>query len=94
MSIEVQSHLLDKIKMAQISDPYVNKLKSDISKGKYPEFVIREDGILSFQGCACMADCKELKEKIMNETHNMPYSIHPGSNKMYKDLYQNFWWII
>jgi len=59
-------------------------------KEKCPEFVVREDGIFSFQGCVCVPNCKELKEKIMNEAHNTPYSIHPGGNKMYKDLLQNF----
>jgi len=36
MSMEVQLHLLDEIKKAQICDPYFNRLKGDISKGKCP----------------------------------------------------------
>ena len=27
----------------------------------------------------------------MTKVLNMPYSIHPSNNKMYKDLCQNFW---
>jgi len=53
--------------------------------------VVQEDGILSFQGCVCVQDCKELKEKIMNEVRNTPYSIHLGGNKIYKDLHRNSW---
>jgi hypothetical protein len=33
-----------------------------------------------------------LKKKILDEAHSSPYSIHPGSNKMYHDLRQQFWW--
>jgi len=48
MSIKVQSHLLDEIKKAQISDPHFDRSKSDISKGKCPKFIVREDRTLSF----------------------------------------------
>jgi len=89
--MEVQSHLLDEIKKAQISDPYFDRLKSDICKGKCPKFVIRDDGILSFRVCISVPNYKDLNEKIMNKTHNTPYSIHPEGSKMYKDLGQNFW---
>ena len=28
----------------------------------------------------------------MSEAHNTPYSVHPGGDKLDKDLKQNFWW--
>jgi hypothetical protein len=34
----------------------------------------------------------ELKEVIMKEAHETPYSIHPGGTKMYQDLKERFWW--
>ncbi|GJY50962.1 retrotransposon protein, putative, ty3-gypsy subclass [Tanacetum coccineum] len=34
----------------------------------------------------------ELREKIMTEAHSSPFTIHPGSTKMYRDLKQYFWW--
>jgi hypothetical protein len=33
-----------------------------------------------------------LKKKILDEAHTSRYSIHPGSSKMYHDLWQQFWW--
>jgi hypothetical protein len=33
-----------------------------------------------------------LKKKILDEAHISRYSIHPGRNKMYHDLKQQFWW--
>src|SRR4051812_5478553 len=29
---------------------------------------------------------------ILQEAHDTPLSIHPGSTKMYRDLRQRFWW--
>jgi len=34
----------------------------------------------------------ELRKQILDEAHLSRYSIHPGSNKMYQDLKQRFWW--
>jgi hypothetical protein len=33
-----------------------------------------------------------LKKKILDEAHTSMYSIHPGSTKMYHDLWEQFWW--
>jgi hypothetical protein len=32
------------------------------------------------------------KKLILKEAHETPYSIHPGSTKMYMDLKELFWW--
>ncbi|GJY61934.1 putative reverse transcriptase domain-containing protein, partial [Tanacetum coccineum] len=32
------------------------------------------------------------EEAVLSEAHSSPFSIHPGSTKMYGDLKQNFWW--
>jgi hypothetical protein len=37
-------------------------------------------------------DIQEIKELILKEAHETPYSIHPGSTKMYMDLKELFWW--
>ena len=34
----------------------------------------------------------ELRKQIFDEAHTSQLSIHPGSNKMYQDLKQQFWW--
>ncbi|GJY44313.1 putative nucleotidyltransferase, ribonuclease H [Tanacetum coccineum] len=35
---------------------------------------------------------QNMKNAILTEAHSSPFSIHPGSTKMYRDLKQNFWW--
>nr|GFC34262.1 hypothetical protein [Tanacetum cinerariifolium] len=33
-----------------------------------------------------------LREALLIEAHSSPFSVHPGSTKMYHDLKQHFWW--
>lgn len=30
--------------------------------------------------------------KINGKSHCSPYSVHPGDDKLYKDMKQSFWW--
>ncbi|WVZ93570.1 hypothetical protein U9M48_039539 [Paspalum notatum var. saurae] len=34
----------------------------------------------------------ELRKRILDEAHTSMFTMHPGSNKMYQDLKQKFWW--
>ncbi|KAI3681448.1 hypothetical protein L6452_36243 [Arctium lappa] len=34
----------------------------------------------------------ELQKRILEEDHKLCYSVHPGTNKMYRDLRQFYWW--
>src|SRR5262249_51082751 len=40
----------------------------------------------------CVPDVNELRQKILNEAHNAPYSVHPGATKMYHDVRDIYWW--
>jgi hypothetical protein len=35
---------------------------------------------------------KSIQELVLNEAHEITYSIHPSSKKMYQDLKKRFWW--
>ncbi|KAA3463644.1 DNA/RNA polymerases superfamily protein [Gossypium australe] len=34
----------------------------------------------------------ELRQRILRDAHSSPYAMHPGGNKMYRDLREQFWW--
>ncbi|GJZ85655.1 putative reverse transcriptase domain-containing protein [Tanacetum coccineum] len=40
----------------------------------------------------CVPDDSSLREVVLTKAHSSPFSIHPSSTKMYRDLKQNFWW--
>ncbi|KAK9665587.1 hypothetical protein RND81_14G121500 [Saponaria officinalis] len=66
------------------------KAKCAVSQSR--DFEVDTDGSLKFRRRWCVPDDNVLKEKILREAHNTPYSVHPGGDKMYKDLRRHFWW--
>jgi hypothetical protein len=59
-----------------------------------PGFEEDEQGVIWYKGCICVPADSELKEVIMKEAHETPYSIHPGGTKMYQDLKEQFWGMV
>ncbi|GJR87793.1 retrotransposon protein, putative, ty3-gypsy subclass [Tanacetum coccineum] len=57
------------------------------------EFRVDDDGIfMSWVLKLCVPEGSTFKKPEMTEAHSSPFSIHPGSTKMYHDLKQHFWW--
>jgi hypothetical protein len=48
--------------------------------------------VLWYKGRICVPNVKKLKEMILREAHESPYSIHARGNKMYHDLKVTYWW--
>ncbi|GJU10658.1 DNA/RNA polymerases superfamily protein [Tanacetum coccineum] len=48
--------------------------------------------VYEFDDRLCVPNDQTLREKVMTEAHSSPFTIHPGSTKMYRDLKQYFWW--
>ena len=61
-------------------------------QGRKPEFNVCGDGTLRFGDRLCVPDDEELKKALMIEAHCTPYSVHPGSTKMFRDLRDLYWW--
>nr|GFA93896.1 retrotransposon protein, putative, Ty3-gypsy subclass [Tanacetum cinerariifolium] len=53
---------------------------------------VDNDGVMWFRDQLCVPSYPTLREAVLLEAYNSPFSIHPGSTKMYKDLKQHFWW--
>ena len=82
-TIQVKPSLKDKIKDAQARDPYLQRMKAKVQKGKSDQFIIQEDGTLFNGKSICMPSVEELRMEIMHEAHYAPYAMHPSSTKMY-----------
>ncbi|KAA3462713.1 integrase [Gossypium australe] len=46
------------------------------------------DGVLCFRFRVCVPNNSDLRQSILREAHSFSYVIHPGGNKMYRDLYE------
>ncbi|GJU72610.1 putative nucleotidyltransferase, ribonuclease H, partial [Tanacetum coccineum] len=63
-----------------------------IDQGVGSTFSVDDDGVVWFEDRLCVPNDQALREKVMTEAHSSPFTIHPGSTKMYRDLKQYFWW--
>jgi hypothetical protein len=75
-----------------VEDEMSEKTKLDTKEEKSPRFMEDNQCVLWYKGRICMPKIKELKDKILREAHESAYSIHPGGNKMYRDLNSTYWW--
>ena len=91
-TLSLEPTILDKIKKSQNSDPYLSKLKTEIEDGKRKDFQVSPGGVIRFGDRLCVPDCENLRREILAEAHTTPYSVHPGTTKMYKDLKLYYWW--
>ena len=91
--ISIEPTLHDQIIMAQLHDEGINIIKQKLSQGeeKYKCFRQDHNGILWFESRIVVPKNHDLRKQILDEAHLSKFSIHPGSNKMYQDLRQNFW---
>lgn len=87
-----QSDLLQAIREEQAGCPSCVSIRAAMSEGRAPDFQIDSTGMLRFQGRIVVPEVAEWRRAIMREAHCTPYSVHPGTNKMYRDLKKLYWW--
>nr|GFD19812.1 retrotransposon protein, putative, Ty3-gypsy subclass [Tanacetum cinerariifolium] len=59
---------------------------------KQVEFRLDDDNMLWHDTRLVVPNEASLREALLTEAHSSPFSIHPGSTKLYYDLKQHFWW--
>nr|GEX65637.1 DNA/RNA polymerases superfamily protein [Tanacetum cinerariifolium] len=89
-SLRVKPDLISRIKEAHKEDSEIWTIVENLDE--QTEFRLDEDDVL-WQGTRlCVPNDASLREALLTEAHSSPFSIHPGSTKMYHDLKQHFWW--
>ncbi|GJR37319.1 putative nucleotidyltransferase, ribonuclease H [Tanacetum coccineum] len=91
-SMRIESNLMLQIKEAQRDDGELWAIVQNVEDGKHTEFRVDDGGVVWFEDRLCVPNDQTLREKVMTEAHSSPFTIHPGSTKMYRDLKQYFWW--
>nr|GEU51476.1 microtubule-associated protein RP/EB family member 1C-like [Tanacetum cinerariifolium] len=64
-------------------------IRKDLPKKKLEP---RTDGTLCLNNKSWVPCFGDLRDLIMHDSHKSKYSIHPGSDKMYQDPKQLYWW--
>nr|GFD05137.1 retrotransposon protein, putative, Ty3-gypsy subclass [Tanacetum cinerariifolium] len=89
-SLRIEPDLISRIKEAQKEDNEIWTIVENLNK--QVEFHLDEDNVL-WQGTRLVVpNDATLREALLTEAHSSPFSVHPGSTKMYHDLKQYFWW--
>ncbi|KAA3470739.1 DNA/RNA polymerases superfamily protein [Gossypium australe] len=60
--------------------------------GSVENCTIDDSGCLRFPNHIFVPDVVNLKVLILREAHNIPFSMHLGRTKMYRDLQELYWW--
>ncbi|WMV32982.1 hypothetical protein MTR67_026367, partial [Solanum verrucosum] len=55
--------------LIELREVVLNKSVEALSKGG--------DGVLRYQGCLCVPNIDDLKERILSKAHSFQYYIHP-----------------
>ncbi|KAL0539355.1 hypothetical protein IC582_023566 [Cucumis melo] len=90
--LTVQPTLRQRIIDAQSNDPYLVEKRGLAEAGQTAEFSLSSDGGLLFEGRLCVPSDGVIKTELLSEAHSSPFSMHPGSTKMYQDLKRVYWW--
>ncbi|KAL0549424.1 hypothetical protein IC582_013906 [Cucumis melo] len=90
--LTVQPTLRQRIIDAQSNDPYLVEKRGLAEAGQAVEFSLSSDGGLLFERRLCVPSDSAIKTELLSEAHSSPFSMHPGSTKMYQDLKRVYWW--
>ncbi|WVZ58238.1 hypothetical protein U9M48_008526 [Paspalum notatum var. saurae] len=88
----IEPTIKEQIIAAQKQDKGMAYIREGIEEEKRACFTLDDQGVLWFKGRLVVPKDMELRKKILDEAHTSMFTMHPGSNKMYQDLKQNFWW--
>ncbi|WVZ76131.1 LOW QUALITY PROTEIN: hypothetical protein U9M48_024129 [Paspalum notatum var. saurae] len=91
-SLIIEPTIKDQIIAAQKQDKSMAHIRKGIHEKKRACFTLDDHGVLWFRNRLVVPKDVELRKKILDEAHTSMFTMHPGSNKMYQDLKQKFWW--
>ncbi|WVZ89427.1 hypothetical protein U9M48_035838 [Paspalum notatum var. saurae] len=91
-SLIIEPTIKDLVIVAQKQDPGMAHIREGIDEEKKACFTLDDQGVLWFNNRLIVPKDMELRKKILDEAHTSVLTMHPGSNKMYQDLKQKFWW--
>ncbi|KAL4324148.1 hypothetical protein GQ457_11G026740 [Hibiscus cannabinus] len=91
--LQVKPTLIQLIREKQLRDSAMAAHVQDIAEGKPIDFRFKDEGVLCFMDRIVVPDDGELRQTILTEAHSSPFSMHPGSTKMYRDLKDEYYWV-
>ncbi|WVZ75931.1 hypothetical protein U9M48_023947 [Paspalum notatum var. saurae] len=88
----IEPTIKEQIIAVQKQDKGMAYIREGIDDENRACFTFDNQGVLWFKGRLVVPKDMDLRKKILDEAHTSLFTMHPGSNKMYQDLKQKFWW--
>ncbi|XP_022020063.1 uncharacterized protein LOC110920137 [Helianthus annuus] len=88
----IRTNLTSRIHDAQQEALKKENHKAEYLRGMEKKLMSNEEGILYVMGRIWVPLYGGIREVIFDKAHKSRYSIHPGSDKMYQDLKEYYWW--
>ncbi|XP_076930664.1 uncharacterized protein LOC143595566, partial [Bidens hawaiensis] len=88
----VQNSLIEQIRIAQDEALKEDQLEKEEFHGNNKNYEKNIDEIYYFKNRVWIPTLLDLQELILDEAHKSKYSIRPGTDKMYKDVKEFYWW--
>ncbi|WVZ97665.1 LOW QUALITY PROTEIN: hypothetical protein U9M48_043179, partial [Paspalum notatum var. saurae] len=88
----IEPTIKEQIITAQKQDKGMAFIREGMDEKKRACFTLDDQGVLWFKNRLVVPKDMELRKRILDETHTSMFTMHLGSNKMYQDLKQKFWW--
>ena len=92
LAMSIHSHLSTQVKEAQLEALKPENVAGEALRGMEKNLEIKSDGARYLMNRIWTPRFGGFREVVMSEAHRTPYSVHPGSYKMYLDLKQLYWW--
>ena len=93
LRLDLQVDLISQLKNAQKLALEENNIGAEGMKGMIDRLIKGDDEILRMNKRIWVPVIGDLRDRILEEAHKSKYMMHPGSDKMYKNLKENYWWI-
>ncbi|XP_017604133.1 uncharacterized protein LOC108450877 [Gossypium arboreum] len=92
--LQVKPTWIEQIKGKSIEDESLGLCFRQVESGNTVDFGLNSEGVLCFRGKICVSKDTELRQSILREAYISFYAMHPGRNKMYRDLRELYWWTV
>ena len=90
--LRVIPELKQMILNAQKNDAKLQEMVQLVSTGNKTNYAIAESVGLLYKNRLCVPNDMNLRKKILYESYNTVFTMHPGGNKMYQDMKQYYCW--
>ncbi|GJR87703.1 putative reverse transcriptase domain-containing protein [Tanacetum coccineum] len=91
LEAQIEARKPENLKSEDVGGMLIENSK-DPEKPRKEKLEPRADGTMCLNNRSWLPRYGDLRTLIMHESHKSKYSVHPGSDKMYQDMKQLYWW--